>query len=149
MDQTLHALGGLLITAIPTIVFFIFLTIYLNAVFFRPMGKILEDRRRATEGVRDLAQKAFEAADKKGSEFERALQLARAQIHQENEALRRQWSDEETARLAQARAEADAKIQQAKRDMAEQVERAQAELDTQVESLSERITNSLLRRRAA
>ena len=149
MDQTLHSLGNLLIEAIPTILFFIFLTIYLKAVFFKPMAKILEERRRATEGVRELAQKAFEAAEKKGTEFEHALQIARVQLHQEHEALRRRWSEEQAAQLAQARAEADKKIQEARREIAEEAERAQAQLNLQVESLSEQIVNSLLRRRAA
>ncbi|MDQ2948170.1 MAG: hypothetical protein M3Y27_19915 [Acidobacteriota bacterium] len=149
MDQTLHSLGNLLIESIPTIVFFVFLTVYLKAVFFRPMAKILEERRRATEGVRELAQKAFEAASKKGTEFEHALQIARVQIHQEHEALRRHWSEEQAAQLARARAEADRKIQEARREIAEEVERAQAQLNLQVESLGEQIANSLLRRRAA
>jgi F-type H+-transporting ATPase subunit b len=149
MDQTLQSLGKLLIEAIPTILFFVFLTIYLRAVFFKPMGKILEERRRATEGVRELAQKAFESAEKKGTEFEHALQIARVQLHQEHEALRRRWSEEQAAQLAQARAEADRKIQEARREIAEEVDRAQAQLNLQVESLGEQIANSLLRRRAA
>jgi F-type H+-transporting ATPase subunit b len=149
MDQTLHSLGNLFIESIPTIVFFVFLTLYLKAVFFGPMAKVLEERRRATEGVRELAQRAFEAADKKGTEFEHALQIARVQLHQEHEALRRAWSDEQTAQLAAARADADKKIQEARREIAEEVERAQAQLNSQVESLSEQIANSLLRRSAA
>jgi F-type H+-transporting ATPase subunit b len=149
MDQTLHSLGNLFIESIPTIVFFVFLSLYLKAVFFKPMAKILEERRRATEGVRELAQKAFEAAEKKGTEFEHALQIARVQIHQEHEALRRTWTEEQTAQLAAARAEADKKIQEARRQIAEEVERAQAQLNLQVEPLSEQIANSLLRRRAA
>ena len=73
MDSTLKALADLLLEAVPTIVFFVFLAWYLKRVFFVPMARILEERRKATEGVKELAQKAFEAADKKQSEFERAL----------------------------------------------------------------------------
>ena len=149
MDATLHALADLLIKAIPTIAFFIFLTIYLKQVFFKPMARILEERRKATEGVRELAQKAFEAADKRTSEFEHALQIARAQIHQEHEALRRRWADEQAEQLAKARAEADQRIQAAKRDIAEQVERAQGQLDSQIGMLSEQIARTVLERRAA
>ncbi len=149
MDQTLHRLGNLLIEAIPTLLFFILLNQYLKRVLFNPLAKVLEERRKATEGVRELAQRASEEAGKKTSEFEHALHIARAQIHQEHEALRRKWADEQAAELARARAEADHKIEQARRDMAEQIERAQAQLNTQVESLSEHIASSLLRRRAA
>ncbi len=149
MEATLKALADLLLEAVPTIVFFIFLTWYLKRVFFKPLGAILEDRRKATEGVRDLAQRAFEAADKKQSEFEHALQLARGEIYQEHDKLRRQWSDEQSEAIAQARAHVDKQIEDAKHGIAADADRAQAELDSQVESLSENIVNSLLGRRAA
>ena len=137
------------VKAIPTILFFILLTFYLKAVLFKPLARILEERRKATEGVRELAQKAFEAADKKTSEFEHALQLARAELHQEHEALRRRWTEEQEQEIARARAEAEKQIEEAKRQIAQEVERAQADLSPQVENLSEHIVGSLLRRRAA
>jgi F-type H+-transporting ATPase subunit b len=149
MDATLHALGNLLIESIPTIFLFVVLALYLKATFFRPIARVLEDRRRATEGVRELAQKALEAADKKTSEFEHALQIARNQLHQEHEVLRRKWADEQAAELARVRGEADRQLAQAKQEIAEEVDRAQAKLDAQVELLGEQIASSLLRRRAA
>ncbi|MBV8069281.1 MAG: hypothetical protein JO270_05210 [Acidobacteriaceae bacterium] len=149
MDETLKALADLLLEAVPTIAFFVFLTLYLKYVFFRPMARIQEERRRQTEGVRELARRAFEEADKKTAEFERALQIARGQIHAEHEALRRQWSQEQAAAVARARAEADQQIQQARLQIAEEVERAQGELDANVSKLSDRIVDSLLARRAA
>jgi F0F1-type ATP synthase membrane subunit b/b' len=99
--------------------------------------------------VRELARRAFEEADKKTAEFEHALQIARAQIHAEHEALRRQWSDEQAAAVAKARAEADEQIQQARNQISQEVDRVQAELDSQVEELSNHILNTVARRRAA
>ncbi len=149
MEATLKALADLLLEAVPTVIFFLFLVWYLKRVFFRPVGAILEDRRKATEGMRELAQQAFEAADKKNSEFERALQIARGEIYQEHEKLRRQWSDEQAEAIAKARAEVDQQIEEARRQIAGEAERAQAELDSRVEGLSESIVSSLLSRRAA
>lgn len=149
MESTLHALGQLLVQAVPTIIFFILLTFYLKVVFFRPVARILEERRKATEGARLLAQQAFDAADQKGAEFERAIHAARAQIHQEHEALRKKWSDEQNAAIARARAQAEAQVEAAKHAIEEEVRRAESTLDQQVESLSEQIVNSLTRRRAA
>ncbi len=149
MDATLHALAGLLIRSVPTILFFILLTFYLKAVLFRPLAKILDERRRATEGVRDLAQRAFEAADKKSAEFEYALQLARNDLHAKHEAKRREWSDEQAHRIAEARAEAERQIADAKRHIAEEVEKTQTEMNAGVENLSQQVVASLLRRRAA
>ncbi len=149
MDATLHALADLLLKAIPTIIFFVLLTVYLKYVFFRPLAKILDERKKATEGVRELAQRAFEAAEKKNSEFEHALQMARAELHREHEELRRKWTEEQAAEVAKARAEADRKIEEAKHQIGEETRRAQAELEARVDSLSEQIVKSLLRRRAA
>jgi F-type H+-transporting ATPase subunit b len=149
MDATLHALGDLLIKAIPTAVFFIFLCVYLQKVFFQPMARILDERRSQTEGVRELAQRAMEAADKKTSEFEQALQMARAEIHQEHEKQRQQWIQEEAERIAQARAEADRQIEEARRQISAELQKAEADIASSVSALSEQIENSLLRRRAA
>jgi F-type H+-transporting ATPase subunit b len=149
MDATLHALVGLLIKSIPTIIFFILLTFYLKYVYFKPIERILEQRKQATEGVRDIARRASEAADKKTSEFEHALRIARAELHQEYEALRQKWAQEEADAIARARAEAARQIEDAKRQIAQEVERAQSELDLRVEDLSRQVVNSLLRRRAA
>src|SRR5437764_5282834 len=115
MDATLNALADLLLEAIPTVVLFLFLVYYLKKVFFIPVAKILEERRKATEGVRELSQRAFEAADKRSSEFETALQLARADLGQENEALRRQWEREESESIAKAHSEAAVRIEALKR----------------------------------
>lgn len=149
MEATLKALADLLLEAVPTIVFFLFLTWYLKRVFFRPVAAILDRRRQETEGVRELARRAFEAADKKQSEFEHALQLARGEIYQEHEELRRQWLEEQAQAIARARDEVDQQIAEAKKQIAAEAERAQTELDSKVESLSEGIVNSLLARRAA
>ena len=149
MDATLHALGDLLIKAIPTVLFFLFLTFYLKQVFFKPLAGILDERRKATEGVRELSQRAFEAADRKSSEFETALASARAQISQENDALRKEWEQEELETVARARAEAERKIEEAKHQVAVEVDTAQNQLDTEVELLSDQIIRSLSRRRAA
>lgn len=149
MDATLHALADLLLKAIPTVIFFVLLTVYLKYVFFRPVAKILDERKKASEGVRELAQRAFEAAEKKSSEFEHALQMARAELHREHEDLRRKWTEEQAAEVAKARVEADRKIEEARHQIAEETRRAQAELEASVDSLSEQIVKSLLRRRAA
>jgi F0F1-type ATP synthase membrane subunit b/b' len=149
MDPTLKALVDLLIEAVPTMIFFLFLVWYLKRVFFKPLGAILEKRRKATEGVRELAQRASELAAQKESEFAEAIQLARGEIYKEHEKLRWQWSQEQTEAIAKARAEVDTQIEVAKHQIAAEADRAQAELNSRMESLSDAIVDSLLARRAA
>ncbi len=149
MDATLNALADLLLESIPTVVLFLFLAYYLKKVFFIPVARILEERRKATEGVRELSERAFEAADKRNSEFETALQLARADLGQANEARRRQWEQEEAEAVGKAHSEASARIEAAKRQLEEDLRQVEPELQSQIEPLSEQIISSLLRRRAA
>jgi len=149
MEATLQALVALFIKAIPTIAIFIFLTIYLQATYFGPIAKILKERRDKTEGVRELARKAFESADKKTSELERALQIARAEINQQHEVLRRQWASEEADAIAAARHQAGERLAAAHLAIAKEVDGAKSEMDMNVEALSTGIVRALAGRRAA
>jgi F-type H+-transporting ATPase subunit b len=149
MDPTLQDLVDLLLNAVPTVILFVILTVYLKYVFFRPLSKVLDERKKATEGVREIAERAFAEAERKTGEFEHALQLARQELYREHETLRQEWLKEQAEAIAQARAEADQQIRQAKEQIAQEARRAEAELAAQVEPMSERIIGSLLRRRAA
>ncbi|MBV8570798.1 MAG: hypothetical protein JO319_09300 [Acidobacteriaceae bacterium] len=149
MQSTVDNLLELLITSVPTIVIFVFLALYLNIMLFRPIGKILADRKKETEGMRELAQRAYDAAKQKASEYDRALEAARAAIRAELEAARRKWLDEQGAAIAKARAEMEEQIRNAKLDIAAQLQREQAALEKAAEYLSESVVNTLLERRAA
>jgi F0F1-type ATP synthase membrane subunit b/b' len=149
MDATLQALVALSIKAIPTIALFIFLSIYLQVTYFRPIARIMQERREKTEGVQAMARQAFESADKKTSEYDRALQLARNELNHQHELMRRQWVEEQTNALAEARNQAEAKVAAARIAIAEEVEAAKSEMELKVEALSTGIVEALTGRRAA
>ncbi len=149
MDATLKALAALAIKAIPTVVFFIFLTKFLKRVYFLPVAKILEERRQQTEGVRELAQRAHAAADKRTSEFETAIQMVRTQLLQENEAQRRHWAEEQANLVAEARTAAEQQVAAAKLDIARELADAKSDIGATVNQLGSQIVDSLLKRRAA
>ena len=149
MDATLKALAALALEAIPTVLFFIFLTHYLKRIYFLPVAKIMEERRKQTEGMRELAKRAHEAADKRGYEFESAIMMVRAQLLQENEAQRRQWAEEQAKLVEAARREAENQVAAAKLDIARELESAKSDIAPSVDRLSSQIVESLLKRRAA
>jgi F-type H+-transporting ATPase subunit b len=149
MNSTLQGLITLLIQSVPTIVFFIVVTYYLKYIFFRPIQQIMDERRRATEGIRELAEKANAAADQELSAFERALQQARQEIYKNNDELRTRWSEEQMASIEQARAEAAKRLASARQLIDQELRQAEGELHAVVEPLSEEIVHSLLRRSAA
>jgi F-type H+-transporting ATPase subunit b len=149
MDATLHALGGILLRAIPTFLLVIALHLYLKFVFFRPMEKVLHQRYEATEGARKLAEQSLERASAKTAEYEAAIRAARAEAYQAQERLYKQLKERETAELAAARAQADRAIREAKELLAKDVAAAQAGLTQDSDALAVQIADSLLQRSVA
>lgn len=149
MDPTLQKLVELLIKAVPTILIFIALTVYLRVIFFKPLKAVMDERHRQTEGARQLAEQAFAAADQKTAAFEQALQAARIELQKEQEAMRQKWLAEQSETVARARAEADARLKQARTEIAAEADRVKAQLEGDAVSLAEQILTRLLGRRAA
>jgi F-type H+-transporting ATPase subunit b len=149
MDATLHALGGILLRAIPTFLLVIFLHFYLKIVFFKPLEKVLDQRYEATEGARKLAEESLERVTAKTAEYEAALRAARAEAYQEQERLYQQLQEREAVSLAAARKQAEASIREAKDLLAQDVAAARASLDRESDALAVQIADALLRRSAA
>jgi len=149
MGQTLQALGGILLQAIPTICLLLIVHFYLKFMFFRPMREVLEKRREATEGARESAAAMLKKADEKAAALEAALRDARAGIYQENEETRRRWIGEQTSRLDEARHQSRELIHQAKLELESDAAAAKKSLAATADSLAEDITRNLLGRKAS
>jgi F-type H+-transporting ATPase subunit b len=149
MGQTLQALGGILLQAIPTICLLLIVHFYLKWMFFRPMRDVLEKRREAIEGARESAATMLKQASQKAATLEAALRQARDEIYQENEAMRRRWIEEQSSRLEDARRESRELIHKAKLELDAEAETAKRSLTATAESLAEDITRSLLGRKAS
>jgi len=120
MDETLRALGGILLKAIPTFVLVFVLYLYLGRVFFRPLEKVLRKRYEATEGARKLADESLANATAKTEEYEAAMRAARADLYRELEQLRRELQQERAAKLEEARHKAEAQVTEGKAQLAAQ-----------------------------
>ena len=149
MESTLHALGGLLLKALPTFFLVVLLHFYLKLVFFKPMAQVLKERYNATEGARKAAEKSLKRASEKAAEYEAALRKARAAVYAEQEALHRKLQEERAAAAKEAKARADATVAETRKALAAQVESLKKELEGESEALAEQIAQSVLRRRVA
>ncbi len=149
MDATLHALGGILLKAVPTFLLVAFLYFYLKSIFFKPLERVRHQRYEATEGLRKLAEQSFERASAKAAEYEAKLRAAKGEVYQAQEKLHRELHDQQAAQVLAARKDAEAAIQQAKDDLARDVEAAKAGLAHESELLANQITESILRRSVA
>src|SRR5260370_36759350 len=92
MDDTLRALGEILLKAVPPFFLVLLLYAYLTLVFFRPLEKVLQKRYEANEGARKLAEEAVARAAAKMAEYEAAMRAARGEIYQEVGKLRGQFA---------------------------------------------------------
>jgi F-type H+-transporting ATPase subunit b len=149
MEETLRALGGILLKAVPTFLLVVLLHFYLKFIFFKPLQKVLRLRYEATEGARKLAEASLAKAAERAAEYEAALRAARSESYKELEQLRRQLQDERAAGVREARARAEASIAAAKATLAAEVTGLKKTLESDSDALADRIANKVLRGRAA
>jgi F-type H+-transporting ATPase subunit b len=131
MEETLKALGGILLKAIPTFVLVLLLHFYLKKMLFGPLDRVLKQRDDATNGARKAAEESFAKAEKRAAEYEAAIRDARAEVYKEQEAAR--------TRLV---AEQDAKTQESRRGMEELVKDAKLRLEAETEAARKSLADS-------
>jgi F-type H+-transporting ATPase subunit b len=149
MDAMLHALGRILLGAVPTFLLVILLHFYLKSMFFKPLEKVLAQRYAATEGARKAAEQSLEQAAAKTAQYEAQLRAAKAAMYQAQEELHKQLQDREAAAVAEARKKADAAVKVAAAQLAADVEVAKTSLAADSDMLADRIAETILRRNAA
>jgi F-type H+-transporting ATPase subunit b len=146
MEQTLAAVGALLLKAIPTFLLVLLLYVYLKVVFFAPLGKLLDQRLQATEGARKAATAALALASDKSAAYESGIRNARSEIYKEQEEYRRMARQEQAARVAEARGRADQAVKDAKGKIAAEVAVSRQGLAQESDALAERIAGAVLGR---
>jgi F-type H+-transporting ATPase subunit b len=148
MEETLRALGDLIIQALPTFFLVILLHFFLKSVFFKPLEKVLKARTEATEGARRAAAASLASAEAKAAAYEESLRAARNEIYQEQEQTRRQWRAQQTSQIQDGRRRADQLVKDAQAQLAVQAAAAKAELNANAQSLANQITDAVLKGRA-
>jgi F-type H+-transporting ATPase subunit b len=149
MEETLHALGGILLKAIPTFILVILLNFFLKYSFFRPLERILKSRYEATEGARKHAEETVARAEAKAAEYEAALRSARAEIYHEQEQLHQSLEQERKAEVQATRASTEQAVRQARAELAADVEQAKGELGRETDVLAGQIADVVLKRSMA
>jgi F-type H+-transporting ATPase subunit b len=148
MEQTLQALGGILLKAIPTVILLLILHAYLRAMLFRPIAKMLKQREELTEGARKAADQSLAAAEAKAAEYEAKLRDARSAVYREQEETRKRWLEDQTAQIEQARSSADTAVRKAKDELKAEAAKARDMLAQTSSELANQIAESLLTGRA-
>ncbi|MEP7364175.1 MAG: ATP synthase F0 subunit B [Acidobacteriota bacterium] len=145
MEQMLAQVWPLLWQAAPTFVLLILLHFYLKYMLFKPIQKAMDERKAATEGVREQSTQARLAAEKKAAEYEEALRQARTEVYKEQEQLRAELRKEQTDALASMRSQTEALLVDARKRIEAERATAQASLQSESDSIAESITAAALK----
>ena len=149
MEQTLQALGGILLKAIPTVILLIILHFYVKAVLFGPLDRVMQKRRELTEGARKTAEDSLAAAARKADEYEAKLRDARAAVYKQQEEIRKRWLDEQAQHVADARARSESTVKAAREAIAVDAAAARKSLQDTSEAVADQIVATVLGRKAA
>ena len=149
MQETLHALGEILQKASITVVLLILLHFYLKAVLFKPLDRVMEERRKLTEGARETAEASLAAATRKADEYEAKLRDARAAVYKQQEDIRKRWLEEQAQQVAEARARSESTVKAAREAIAQDVAAARKSLQDTSAAVADQIVATILGRKAA
>jgi F-type H+-transporting ATPase subunit b len=145
MDDILSQLGGLLLGAVPTVIFMTLVYGAYSVLVYKPLSAVLAERHQRTEGAIEKARADIAAAEARTADYERRLREARAAIFKRQEARRQQTMQARAAALEQARERARAQVQQARQSLEDEKMAAQASLKVEAIRLATEIIRSVLR----
>jgi F-type H+-transporting ATPase subunit b len=145
----LHQLGGLLLGAVPTAIFFILLVIAYGFLVRRPLDKTLAERRARTSGAVEQARGAIAAAEAETTAYEDRLRAARAEIMALREQRLQRLQAERDAALRETREQAQGRIQQAREEVESSAAAARQQIEQAAAQLGEQIVRAILPSAAA
>jgi F-type H+-transporting ATPase subunit b len=149
MEQTLQALSGILLKAIPTVILLIILHFYLKAMLFRPLQKTLKERDSLTAGARKAAEASLAAAERKAADYEAKFRDARAEVYREQEEIRRVWIEDQAKQVAEGQARVAEKLTAERKQLDQETAAAKASLVDTSADLADKIATTVLARRKA
>jgi F-type H+-transporting ATPase subunit b len=145
MDQTLKQVGELLLGAIPTVVILLFLYAAYTTLVGRPLRRVLDERRKRTEGAILKARADVAAAEAHTQEYEERLREAKSAIFKAMESRRNAAQHARDEAISQAREIAHQQIREAKTALDQEMAAARAGLQSESERLAEQIIQTVLR----
>ncbi|MDW7708964.1 MAG: ATP synthase F0 subunit B [Deferrisomatales bacterium] len=133
-------------TLVVQLVNFLLLMYLLNRILFRPMLRVLEERRERTEGRRTKAAQLESEAQAIWDDYQKRIHAAKADADRSRTQLVRQGETERDRLLAAATAEADKAVAQVRARLRGEAEEARRSLRAQAGQVAESIAQRILGR---
>lgn len=125
---------------------FLFLIFVLNILLFRPIRRILKERRDKFQGMESAIQHAGQAVQEKEAAFAKAIRDARARGLKEKEGFVQQAEAEERKLIESISAKAQADLEEIRKKIKADAERARQSLQQDVGSFANEIARKILGR---
>lgn len=133
-------------TVVIQIANFLFLIFALNILLYRPIRRILTERREKFKALEATIDGAVKSAQEKESAFALAIRDARSRGLKEKEALVQQGEEEERRVIAAINQKAQAEVEEMRLKIARDAEAAGRSLQAQVEAFAREISQKILGR---
>ena len=144
MDETLRQIGGLLLGAVPTVIFFLLLFGLYTVLVHKPLTRVLAERRARTQGAIEKARADIAAAEARTAEYEQKLRDARVALFKAQEARRAKASQLRAQAVADARYKAQAQIEAARTEIEQDKVAAKQNLEGEAGRLATEIIRTVL-----
>lgn len=125
---------------------FLFLIFALNLLLYRPIRRILKERRDKIKGMELTIQNATQGVQEKEAAFAKAIKDARAKGIKEKEGLVQQAEAEERKLIESINAKAQAELEEIRKKVKADAERARQTLQQDVGGFANEITRKILGR---
>jgi F-type H+-transporting ATPase subunit b len=123
---------------------FLLLAALLNAIFYKPLTKVLDDRDNYIRTNTLEAKERLAKAERLTQEYEQQLAEARRQSQATLEAAQVEAKNITAQKIAEAQQEAQAQREKASAEIEQQKQEAMRSLEQQVDALSRQILEKLL-----
>jgi len=131
------------------IVFVLLLSIILDRLLLRPLGRVMEERETAIRSARELAEGSRARAQSALEEFEMRTCAARSEVYRQMDESRRVALERRSQILSDTRREVEQAIHDATERLTAQTAIARTQLDRDADALASTIVERVLGRKAS
>lgn len=125
---------------------FLFLLAAMNAILYRPIRKILRERKEKITGLQNGVQDLNRDAEAKRDEFANKINEAKLDGFQKKEALKAEGADEEKRIVGEIQQKAQAEMESVRSQIAKDVEDVRKTLQKEIKVFSAAIVDKILGR---
>jgi F-type H+-transporting ATPase subunit b len=133
-------------TFIPVVILLLIFIFVARKTFFRPLGRVLEERHSRIEGALIEAEQIRENSQKMLSDFDRKIRDARRESDQQIGQITAEATQEKNHIVSSKRTEVEAMLTKAKEEIRTRKEEVKGKLQSLKEEFARRIASKILKR---